>query len=189
MSHNTLKGGIGYEGKVTLTLKNNNLVLMSRTYKNSGTAELFNFLGHCLRGDYEAADDLLPTQVMLLYNKDYATTGTMSDKVERASKPVGYSQVPSKTDIDGVVKVTYNFEIPKTMIFEDFNQIALYSKNKNLNNTNNTTDVPSFSAYYFLTGPTGEPEIQDISEWSATSVLLIDWELSISNQNTEKATN
>jgi hypothetical protein len=47
------------------------------------------------------------------------------------------------------------------------------------------SDITDFSAYYYLTDLSGKLEEQEISLWSATTILLIEWELSLSNKNVE----
>ncbi len=179
MSHNILNGGIGYEGKITLTLKSNNRVLESRIYKNKGTAPLFQFLGKCLAGAYTEVEGLLPNQIALLYNPASSTASADEAAATAVTTLIGYTQTPSFNDKAAEVKVTYSFEIPRTKISGDFNQVALYGAGK-------TEPDEEFSAYYYLTDGSGTDIVaQHISEWSATTVLLIDWELSLSNKNTE----
>lgn len=184
MSYITCNEGLGYEGKVTLTLKSNNRVLKAQTYKNNGTADLFKFLGSCLAGKFAEARKLLPTKILLLRN--YSSTPNSADpkNVSAQSIFVGLAQIPSVVDDDTIngVKVTYNFEVPYAAISGEFNQVALYGAEKtDLNFT-------EFSAYYFLTNSTGEFDNQDVSTWSATTVLLVEWELSISNKNIDTET-
>lgn len=180
----TFTGGLGYEGKVTLTLKNNNHILKSKTYKNRGTSKLFEFLGYCLIDAFDDVKKLLPSKILLLYNTDSAS-GIKPDSAnpkaveKRTTIPQPWVQTPSIIiDSDEAkVKVIYNFEVSKASIRDpgDFNQIALYGAG--------VDDPSEFSAYYFLTDARGDFDTQDPSIWSATTVLLIDWELTISNTN------
>lgn len=178
MSYATFSEGLGYEGKVTLTLKSNGRVIKSHTYKNNGTVELFKFLGNCLLGRFTEATKLLPTKILLLYNdsKDPITKNARS--VTPRSNFIGYAQTPSIVDDAKTerVKVTYNFEVPYQLISDNFNQIALYGDKKT------RSDYADFSAYYYLT-ENGKFATQEISNWSPTTVLLVEWELSISNKN------
>lgn len=182
MSHATFNEGIGYEGKVTLTLKNNGRILKSRTYKNNGTVELFNFLGNCLINNFTEAEKLLPNQILLLHNGK-SPTHAYAKSVEPQSEFIGLAQTPSIVDDPKTesVKVTYNFEVATQLIEGEFNQIALYGAGK----TNPTLEKAEFSAYYFLTDDDGAFMSMGPKKdgWSATTVLLIDWELSISNKN------
>jgi hypothetical protein len=179
MSSAIFADGLGYEGKVTLTLKSGGRVLKSRTYKNNGTAQLFRFLGYCLIGACEdsEAKKLLPTKILLLANDsgDPATADPTS--VTQQSDWQTYAQTPTISSTPSHVSVTYNFEIPRNAIFGSFNQVALYGVGIN--------HLADFSAYYFLTDALGAFEEQKALEWSATTVLLIDWELTLSNKNVE----
>ena len=188
MSHNIFEDGLGYEGKVTLTLKSNDRVLESRIYKNNGTAQLFKFLGYCLIGHYADVEHLLPTKIALLYNRSETLANAIPSNVEARSNFIGISQTPSiiSTDSPAEVKVTYSFEVPRSSIAGDFNQIALYGSS----NTNINSDIGNFSAYYYLTDSSRNVfEMQDISLWSTTTVLLVEWELSLSNKNIETSDN
>lgn len=180
MSQNIFTDGLGYEGKVTLTLKSNNRVLKSRTYKNHGTALLFKFLGYCLIGEYEEVKNLLPYKIRLLNN---TSRGELSPtNVTESSYWQPYSQTPTIIS-DGEsdqVKVMYSFEVPRNIITGEFNQIALYSVNAD--------DINDFSAYYYLVNTNDELETLNIADWSTTTILLVEWELTISNKNTETNT-
>ena len=182
MSNNIFEDGLGYEGKVTLTLKSNDHILKSQTYKNSGTTQLFKFLGYCLIGHYSDVENLLPTKIALMYNSASTPTSATPGDVIPRSNFIGIAQTPivSSTDDSAEVKVIYSFEVPRSAIFDDFNQVALYGDGV----TDPKNDIGNFSAYYYLTNDTrNEFDTQDISQWSATTVLLIDWELSLSNKN------
>lgn len=179
MSKPIFSDGIGYEGKVTLTLKSNNRVLTSKTYKNNGTAQLFKFLGNCLIGSYEEAKKYLPSKLLLLEN--YSKDGNVRDakSVNACSTWQTFAKTPAiiSDDDTSQVKVIYSFEIPKAAISKEFNQVALYGAEPE--------DIYDFSAYYYLTNIRGELESEKISDWSATTILLIEWELSLSNKNVE----
>lgn len=180
MSKPIFSDGIGYEGKVTLTLKSNGRVLKSTTYKNNGTALLFKFLGDCLIGSYEEAKQFIPNKILLLENtstdvRDAKAVNVCSTWQTLAKMPAIISDTNTAQ-----VKVIYSFEVPKAAISKNFNQVALYGADVN--------DIKEFSAYYYLTGINGDLEEQDIDLWSATTILLIEWELSLSNKNVEIAT-
>lgn len=180
MSQPIFTDGLGYEGKVTLTLKRDNYILKSHTYKNSGTAPLFTFLGLCLTGNYVRAQEYQPCKIKLLFNKSSQPDPEKAADVEERSSFIPIAQPPMMHD-DGdaaQVRVVYSFEIPKPAIApnQNFNQVALYR-----DNPNNDED---FSAYYFLTDGAGNFEKnQNTTDWSATTVLLLEWELTLSNKN------
>ena len=171
MLNTTLKDGLGYEGKVTLTLKNNNHIIKSKTYKNNGTVHLFKFLGDCLAGRYTTT--MLPSKILLLYTEN-------EQDIDQRSTWQGLTQLPTiiSDSTSHQVKVIYNFEVAKTAITGDFNMVALYGAGiEDIN-------IKDYSAYYYLTDDSGLRETQDISGWSSTTILLIEWELTLSNRNT-----
>jgi hypothetical protein len=194
MYNTTFEGGLGYEGKVTLTLKSNGRVLETRTYKNRGTSKLFEFLGYCLMDEFETVKGLLPTKIRLLYNTEVASSDTYSaDPTSVAIRTAPQERIQAPTFINdsakAQVKVIYNFEVPKEAIFGEgeqitqrqFNQIALYGAK--------IEDPTEFSAFYFLVNEKGDSISYDAKDWSATTVLLIDWELILSNKNIETQNN
>ena len=186
MSQNAFTDGLGYEGKVTLTLKSNDRVLKVKTYKNAGQQPLFKFLGYCLIGAYEDVKGLLPTQIMLLYNTDAAENGVTDASpiaVERRSSFRGLAQTPLIISEGDAVRVTYSFEVPRASIAGGtFNQVALYGAGMT------ESDFSEFSAYYFLVDDYGDIEALNPDDWSPTAVLLIEWELSLSNKSDGKLT-
>lgn len=181
MPQPTFSDGIGYEGKVTLTLKSNNRVLSSKIYKNKGTAQLFKFLGYCLIDSYEEAKKYLPNKIMLLKNISSDRRNPQSTSVVPCSDWQTLAKTPTIISENDEVKVVYSFEIPRAAVEGEFNQVALYGA---------LADAPTeFSAYYYLKDVYEELENQKIEDWSATTVLLIEWELNLSNKNTETNTN
>jgi hypothetical protein len=155
-------------------------VLQSKTYKNSGTALLFKFLGYCLMGLYEEAGKWLPNKIMLLYNSSVGDDIDEETVVQRSAFR-GYSQTPIIISEGETrqVKVTYSFEVPRAAIGGKFNQIALYGAGISAEEENG---IKNFSAYYYLKDAFGALEDYDPSTWLATTVLLVDWELTISNK-------
>lgn len=191
MSQTVFTDGLGYEGKVTLTLKSNNRILESKTYKNSGTAQLFKFLGYCLIGAYEEAKNFLPYQILLLYNtaqdngqKPAEASPTAAVVQSSAWQPYAQTPTISSDSTNSQVSVIYSFEVSHASIFDKFNQVALYSVGVGEN------DITDFSAYYFLVDGHGDWDAinPESDSWSPTTVLLIEWELTISNKNTETNT-
>ena len=183
MLQTTLNGGLGYEGKVTLTLMSNDRVLQSKTYKNKGTIQLFRFLGYCLTDSFEEAKRLLPNRILLLNNRSSNPDTANPKDVEPQTYWHEYVQAPaievSNAD-GGQVSVIYSFEISKSAISGDFNQVALYGAGMDYK-----SEYQDFSAYYFLRTENGAFDTQTATDWSATTVLLIEWELTLSNKNIE----
>ena len=181
MSQTVFTDGLGYEGKVTLTLKSNNKVLKSRTYKNKGTVQLFKFLGYCLIGAYEEAKTFLPNKILLLHNNSQSPVDANVAAVEQRSAWQMLAQTPTiiSDSTNSQVRVLYSFEVPRAAISGSFNQVALYGAGVNVN------DITDFSAYYFLVNGHNEWDAVELATWSTTTVLLIEWELTLSNKNTE----
>lgn len=181
MSQTIFTDGLGYEGKVTLTLKSNNRVLKSKTYKNQGTAKLFKFLGYCLIGAYEEAKSFLPSKILLLRNTSQSPSGASITAVNQCSAWQALAQTPTivSDSINSQVKVMYSFEVPRAAISGPFNQVALYSVGAD------DKDITDFSAYYFLVDGYNAWDELNPASWSSTTVLLIEWELTLSNKNTE----
>ncbi len=79
MSQTTFTDGLGYEGKVTLTLKSNDRVLSTKTYKNNGNKSLKYFL-ETLEEEKEKQKTLIGPHLddfrVLLNNMDIATFGS-----------------------------------------------------------------------------------------------------------------
>ena len=182
MLHTDLTGGLGYEGKVTLTLKCNDKVLKSKTYKNKGTVQLFRFLGYCLIGSFEEAKKLIPAKILLLHNNATYPDDDKPTEAEVRTDWQYYTQTPTIVSNSSLeqVSIIYNFEIPRAAIYGSFNQIALYGAGMNY-----SADYLDFSAYYFLKDEFGGFDTQNPFDWSATTVLLVEWELTISNQNVD----
>ena len=180
MSHNIFGDGLGYEGKVTLTLKSGDRILGSQTYKNNGTANLFKFLGYCLMGNASDVEHLLPTKIALLYNHSPRILNANPNNVELRSGFIGLAHPPSivSSSSTNEVKVTYSFEARRDTISGNFNQVALYGDGC----AHPVEDMPNCAAYYYLADSSqNEFEAEDVALWSSTTVLLVDWELSFSN--------
>lgn len=178
MSQAIFKDNLGYEGKVKLTLRNRKHILQTKTYKNSGTSKLFEFLGHCLAGSFDFnTKRLLPTKLALLYNtaEDSELGKANATEVIQQSSFIGLAQSPAIIMEEDGVKVIYSFEVPRNQIAGTFNQIALYGAG--------VTTPKEFSAYYYLTDGASHFENQRVNEWSSTTILLIEWELTLTNKN------
>jgi hypothetical protein len=181
MSQTTFADGLGYEGKVTLTLKSDNRVLKSKTYKNNGTAHLFKFLGYCLVGSYQEVKHLVPARILLLDNNSASPETADAKNIVQRSAWTDYAQLPTiiSESSPSQVRITYSFEVPRAAITGSFNQVALYGCG--------ISDMRDFSAYYYLTDSSGGFDSLNIEEWSMTTVLLIEWELTISNKGTNNS--
>lgn len=168
---NNLKGitksNIEYTGIVTLSQYTKGKKFTIAKIHNVGGKSLFNFLVDCLMGDFDIARIDRPTKIALL-NVDEEKNITAAENtsfIHLLTKP---EKVYSKDE--GIVK--YSFVIPQEYFTAGnasgaarFNAIGLYA--------NSATEVEDYAAYCTV----------DTSDWeiSISSVLVLDWELHISN--------
>jgi hypothetical protein len=121
-------------------------------------------------------------KIMLLKNEASSPATTAATSVIQGSTYKGLSQQPALI-IDSTAnqaRVVYSFEIPKNAIIREFNQVALYPTNAG----DTDGDIQNFLAYYFLVDESGQNfATQSTDSWSASTILLIEWELIISNKN------
>ncbi len=156
-----------YTGMVTLSqyIGHKKIKIVERA--NAGGNPLFNFLADCLVGDFDTAKLCKPTKIMLLQYSE------LDGKPKYESRS-GFTYLTSKpekvysstTDSAGLVR--YSFIISRDMLNgTEFNSIGLY--------TDTTNEPAEFAAFC---------KVEDLpeDELSASSVLLVDWELSITNK-------
>jgi hypothetical protein len=172
MNNANIKGtaynSIKYTGLVTIAQCINSKKFVLAQIHNEGNLPLFNFLADCLAGDFDIAAIDRPTKIMLLnevVNEKGAsrsmagTTGFIS----LLSKP---ERVYSSTE--GIVR--YSFMIPPEALTgaTDCNAIGLYTASAG------SADLDDYAARC-------EVNFSSINI-SLSSVLLVDWELHISNR-------
>lgn len=174
---NRILNDLSYSGKVKLSVQQDGQIIKTKELHNSGTSQLFSFFAYCLSGDFEEASLYRPAKVRLLKVNINEVTGeeiellAASGLVYLRSKP---ERVINK-ELDGET-VKLSFMIPRSMIeTTDFNRIALYPQYVG------DADLDSYSAFCDLSG-TDDLGINVYTDWSLSSVLLIDWELTISNK-------
>ena len=63
ITNNTL--GVGYSGKVKISLIKDNKALITKEYKNTGNWPMFYFLNLCLSGEYNKAEAYRPKYLKL----------------------------------------------------------------------------------------------------------------------------
>ena len=170
MSHTANQ--VAYEGTVRMRVVDHGRTLYSTTLKNKGTKKLFTFLSLCLVGTYTPS--LVPKRLRLLY----AVPGA---KRKACSSFVSLSKAPS-TEIRGDSAIaTLSFTVPRSYIYSTvdengqehaFNQIGLY--------TETDYDTEEMYAYYDISE--ADAQKMNPASWSQTSLLIIDWELQLSNK-------
>jgi hypothetical protein len=131
---------------------------------NAGGKPLFDFLADCLVGDFEIAKLDRPTKILLLNEDENNNLSKAND--------TGFIYLTSKPEkvydeAEGIVR--YSFIIPQDIFANtNFNAVGLYT------GTATTVDIEDYAAYCYI----GTDVLNDIS---ISSVLVLDWELHISN--------
>ena len=160
------KNSLGYTGIVTLSqyIRGNRRTITK--IHNIGNKPLFDFFADCLVGNFDTAKLYRPNKIMLLYkDADNKTLSKVPD-----TDFIYLLSNPEKVynDSEGVVK--YSFMISQDMFAgKTFNAIGLYTDAATL------SDVDNYAAYCDINQ-------DDISSISISSVLILDWELHISNK-------
>lgn len=158
-----IANSIDYSGVVTLSQKLGENTFKIASIKNAGGKALFNFLADCLAGDFDIAKIDRPSKIMLLYQ----------DSDGKMLKPdnAGFIYITTKpervysSENESIVK--YSFTISQDLLAGmNFNAIGLYGRAE--------SDVEKYAAYCLL-------KEEDLNGISVSSVLLVDWELHLSN--------
>ena len=161
------KNNILYTGIVRLSqyTKDNKFVIAE--VHNEGGKPLFDFLTDCLVGDFDIAKLDQPTKILLL-NVDEENKVSAADNTSFIYLLAKPEKIYSENE--GIVK--YSFVIPQEYFAGGhasgsirFNAIGLY--------TSSATDAKDYAAICNV----------DTSDWSISisTVLVLDWELHISN--------
>lgn len=167
---NTAINTLGYTGIVTLSQYIGNKKIKIAQMHNSGGNPLFNFLSDCLVGDFDVAALSRPTKIMLLKGSEEKddTNGTVSMRYEKASTFMFLRTKPEKVYNKSKGIVRYSFQVSKDFLANNtFNYIGLY------NNSASEQDLDKFAAICPVDLPT--------STLSSSAILIVDWELIISN--------
>lgn len=160
---------IEYTGIVKLSQYIGSKKVEFARFHNSGSYSLFNFFADCLIGDFDVAKLHRPTKIMLL-SQDETTKeySSLSGFIYQTSKP---EKVYATTK--GSVK--YSFIIPKDLITtiqaESISSIGLYADSAR------DGDVDDYSAIV--------PVSLNADKVAASSAVIVDWVLNISNRNAE----
>lgn len=172
---------IGYTGIVKLSQYTNGKKFSIAKVHNAGGKPLFDFLANCLAGDFDIAKKNLPAKILLL-DIVKAESGEIT---VNAADNTGFITLLSKPELvyaedAGVVR--YRFIIPQEYFAAGtsvgavrFNAIGLYPSS-----VKSTADASQFAAYCEV----------DTDDWSlsAASVLVLDWELHVTNSHENKDT-
>lgn len=157
---NTAINMFGYTGTVTFSqyIDGEKVRLLQR--HNTGTNSLFDFLADCLCGDFSVAESKRPCRIKLLNRSEQGEVSSVSDFL--------YSQtIPEKIYTDNSISVVYSFVVPRAYLDKSFNGLGLYADYEK--------DINNYAAFC---------PIKDKPASSNSSVLLVDWALTLSNLNT-----
>jgi hypothetical protein len=182
---NIMVENFGYEGKLKLSLVDGENVIKVQEVNNSGTDMLFSFFSYCLMGELEIASLYRPTKIRLL-RVIYDDASGEELGLEAAS---GYIYLKSKPErvFNSQIEaqaVKLSFMVPRSLIDSTgFNRIALYP---HFAGNEGEDDLPNYSAYCDISSITGGiAGVEGLSSWTISSVLLVDWEMTISNKITK----
>ena len=166
---NKALNSIQYTGTVTLSRYIGEKKVKIAQFNNAGKYSLFNFFSDCLLGDFDIAKNNRPTKIMLL-NKEVSKAGEISYESKSGYIYLYNKPVKSYSAQKGIVQ--YSFHIYRDFLEgTTFNSIGLYPDSAGY------SDVENFAAVV----DNVKPE-HDISK---LAVLVVDWELTISNKNEE----
>lgn len=180
--------GLGYSGIVTLKLAYDNKILKQTTIHNAGRISLFRFFASCLAANWNTASSTFPSRIVIFSAENNETEFDSSkwSKTTAITPDTGIIQSTVPEIIaDGEHEscaVKYHFRIPTSLIgagdASAIGKIGLYSKNVTLADP---------LAYIFI-----DSETKTLIANAANNpnvVILLDWELTISNKVVTNNTN
>lgn len=173
---------LGYAGKVTLNLKLDNQLIAKQTIHNTGRVPLFKFFASCLAADWNTASATFPSRIVLFSAKngedDFDPSNWTDTEALTPTSGIMQSTTPEiiANGVSNYCAVRYHFRIPTSLLgggkATNIGKIGLYSKTATLNDP---------LAYIFIED--SDKEILSKAENSPNLVIVLDWELTISNQN------
>lgn len=188
---------LGYKGIIKASIIQNNRILSTKVYHNSGCLSLFKFIGYCLAGEFDAAKVLRPYKIKLFCNGyTYAEADLNKRFLPSATNNLIVEASPFiTTNTDAVVEsteetvdsatcsTTLHFRIPYAFI----NTAITSGNNSGVNEAiiYNSKDEPC--AYFLFLNSEGNDWKNILSETSAKAsyTLIIDWTMKISNNTGE----
>lgn len=180
--------GLGYSGTVTMKLARDNRILKQAIIHNAGRIPLFKFFASCLAANWDMASSTFPSRIVVFSAENGETTFDPTKwKAQTAITPdsgIMQATVPeiiSDPENDSCA-VRYHFRIPTSLIGAEnastMGKIGLYSKNVTLADP---------LAYIFIDSKT-KALIANAAN-NPNIVILLDWELTISNKVITNNTN
>ena len=162
---NVAVNSLKYTGIVTLSQYIGNKKIKVDEIHNAGGSTLFDFFAYCLLGDFDIAAHSRPKRIMLLSRPE----GT-SEYVSASGFLDVYSK-PEKLFKSNMCTVRYSFILSRDFLQSSdssFTHIGLYGSNAL------ASDVANFAAVCKI----NKDRWNNMSE---SSLLVVDWELNISN--------
>ena len=167
---NTALNNLMYTGIVTLSQYIGSKKIKIAQFHNAGGNPLFNFISDCLAGDFEVAKLARPTKIMLIQatESEDREQGTVSVEYDRRSGFIYLLTTPEKVYDNSRGIVRYSFAMSRDLLEgTEFNGIGLYA------NSATEEDVAQFAAFC---------KVSDIkNKLTDSSIMIVDWELRISN--------
>lgn len=165
----TTNNTLGYTGIVTLSQYTRNKKIIVARKHNQGGNSLFNFIADSLAGDFDIARLERPTKILPLKISENASG---EKEIQKASNTnfiqllTNPEKVPSVSS--GIVR--YSFIIPSDVLTDsDFNAIGLYAASAT------EADFENYAAICTI-------DDIDRNNISISSMLVVDWELIITNK-------
>lgn len=158
---------LAYTGEVTLSKVVANKKVKIKKFHNAGGDPLFSFLADCLVGNYDTAKFKQPAKVMLI---NITKEGTEVTNYTPCSSFVYLLSKPEKLTVKNgpATAVKYSFMMSTEGISGNFTHIGLYTGRADSGSLDNFVAIC-------------EMEEISLAALTDTPVLLIDWELTISN--------
>ena len=170
--NNTAVNTIKYTGIVTLSQYNGKTKTQIAQVSNTGGNKLFEFITDCLIGDFDIAKQNRPTKLKLLYRTP-DEDNLKSYKYTSSSHFIFLMNKPEKVYSENGGKVRYSFMLSRDLLAGNkFNCIGLYADSAR----ERDSDIEAFAALCEVS------EELNSASLSSSSVLVVDWELIISNK-------
>lgn len=183
---------LGYSGKVTISLCKKDKILQTKVYHNAGCSSLFKFVALCLQGEYMRAEKYRPCKIQLFNNTSDSPPESLDWSKLKPLTGFIYSNRPATVSTDGEKFSTIiHFLVPaayidKTILENNkINQICLYP-----GAASDATAKDNCSAYFLFVKEDEQADGSTSTVWDALEItnenenninLIIDWELSITN--------
>lgn len=180
---NIITNNLTYAGTVTVSQRIGHKKVPVLQVHNNGNLPLFNFLTECLTGNFETAKLARPTKIMILKQTKFPDEGVEKLTYERLSSFIYLLASPERrysSETTSISKVCFSFIIPRDLLesidFENDDKdvtymLGLYPANATL------SDITEYSAICEF-----DLSRVNASTIGVSSVLVVDWELSISDK-------